>query len=296
MNTTRRQFLSQSGLALTGAALLSKTDLVGASPMNLPIGFQAYEIGPDLAKDWDGTFAKMASYGYSFIDMVVFGPYAARTAKELNATFARHKLSCTNVHWGYANFNGSFGPTIDYSHLLGAKSVVCGPGPRQKTTEDWKFQASELNRIGAMVQKEGMFLAYHNHEIEFVKTPEGDVPFDLLVTGTDPALVKFQVDVGNLTFGGGDPYAYLAKYPTRYFSIHAKDFVQGKAAVPVGSGSLDWKRIFSLAKAAKINSIVSEVGAYNASSLNGVRLEPPSMDVLELFRLSAVYLKNFKDA
>ena len=40
---------------------------------------------------------------------------------------------------------------------------------------------------------------------------------------TDPALVKFQIDVGNLTFAGGDAFAYLHKYHDRYFSMHSKD-------------------------------------------------------------------------
>jgi sugar phosphate isomerase/epimerase len=65
----------------------------------------------------------------------------------------------------------------------------------------------------------------------------------------------------------------LKKYPTRYVSLHAKDFIKGKAAVPVGQGSLDWKTIFALAKAANIRSYIAEVGAYNASTLTGP-LEP----------------------
>jgi sugar phosphate isomerase/epimerase len=295
MMNTRRDFLGRSTMALAGAALWSNAAPVAASPMNLPIGFQAYEIIADLNKDWAGTLRKMAGFGYRFIDMVSTGPYAARTAKDLKASFDAVGLGCDNCHWGYANFNTSFGPTVTYSQALGVKSVVCGPGPRRKTADDWKFMADELNRFGAMTQKEGLFLAYHNHEIEFQKTPEGTVPYDILMAGTDPKLVRFQIDVGNLTFGGGNAYDYLAKYPTRYFSIHAKDFAPGKAAVPVGSGILDWRKIFALSKAAGIRSIVSEVGAYNASTLQGVTLEPPSLDVIELFRLSYVYLNNFKD-
>ena len=296
MDTTRRQFLGQSAATLAaGAAMLSKADVAGASPMNLPIGFQAYEIIPDLNKDWDGTFKKMAGFGYKFIDMVMTGPYAARSAKDLKATLAANGLGCDNCHWGYNNFAQTFGPTISHSLALGVKSVVCGPRQNLKTAADWKSMADDLNRFGAMTQKEGLFLAYHNHEIEFRPT-DGQVPYNILMAGTDPKLVRFQIDVGNLTFGGADAYAYLAKYPARYFSLHAKDFQAGKAAVPVGSGSLDWKKIFALAKAANIRSIVSEVGAYNAATLQGPPLEPPSADIIEMFRLSYVYLNNFKDA
>ena len=294
MQTTRRDFLGQSGMAVAGAAFASSAVTANASPMNLPIGFQAYEIIADLNKDWMGTLKKMSGFGYKHIDMVMTGPYAARTAKDLKASLDEAGLGCHNCHWGYANFNTSYGPTITYSQALGVKSVVCGPGPRRKTADDWKFQADELNKFGAMTAKDGLFIAYHNHEIEFQKTPEGQVPYDILMANTDPKLVRFQIDVGNLTFGAGNAYEYLAKYPTRYFSVHAKDFTPGKAAVPVGAGTLDWRKIFALAKAAGIRDIVSEVGAYNASTLSGP-LEAPVMDILEMFRLSAVYLNDFKD-
>jgi sugar phosphate isomerase/epimerase len=106
--------------------------------------------------------------------------------------------------------------------------------------------------------------------------------------------VKFQIDVGNLSFAGADPYAYLAKYPARYFSVHIKDLKPGKAAVPVGSGTLDWTRIFTLVKAANIRNIVAEVGAYAVNTLSGP-LAPADYDNMELYRLSAEYLKNFRE-
>jgi sugar phosphate isomerase/epimerase len=296
MSTSRRQFLSRSGVALAGAAVLLKSEWLRASPMNQPIGFQAYEIIPDLNKDWDGTWKKMAGFGYSFIDLVVTPPYVSptRTAKDLRTAIEGYGLGCDNAHFGYNNFKNSFAATMATAHDLKVKSVICGPSQRRQTADDWKFMADELNAFGAQTQKEGIFIGYHNHEIEFRPTPDGQIPYDILMAGSDPALVKFQIDVGNLTFGGADALAYLNKYPTRYFSLHAKDFVKGKASVPVGQGSLDWNKIFAAAKKANIKSYVAEVGAYGASTLTGP-LEPSNIDILESFRQSCVFLKNFKD-
>jgi len=84
------------------------------------------------------------------------------------------------------------------------------------------------------------------------------------------------------------------RYADRCFSLHAKDFVKGKASVPVGEGNLDWPKIFALAAKAGIRSYVAEVGAYGVATLNGDPLEPSKLDVLESFRLSAVFLKNYK--
>jgi sugar phosphate isomerase/epimerase len=104
----------------------------------------------------------------------------------------------------------------------------------------------------------------------------------------------FQIDVGNLTFGGGDSYYYIYTYSNIYHGMHVKDFKPGMAAVPVGDGILDWKKIFALAKKDKITNYVAEVGAYSQRSPEGQPLQPSSMDVLELFRRSADYLRAFQ--
>jgi hypothetical protein len=87
MSLSRREFLTHSGIAVAGAAVFSRAAGLNASPMNQPIGFQAYEIIPDLNKDWDGTWKQMAGIGYNFIDALTSPPYITptRTAKDLRA-------------------------------------------------------------------------------------------------------------------------------------------------------------------------------------------------------------------
>lgn len=294
MTSTRRDFLTQTGGALAGAAVLSNTSLNAAPvPGNIPLGFQAFEIVPDLNKDWDGTLTQMVSMGYKIIDMVAMNPYVQRTSRQLKAEFTRVGLECHVCHFGYAAWNGSFGQTVDYANGLGVRHAICGPRPNMKTSADWKQMAADLNRWGAMAKKEGLTIAYHNHEIEFRRTPEGDFPWDLLMANTDPAIVRFQIDVGNLTFGGGDAVEYFRKYNNRYFSFHAKDFVKGKAAVPVGVGVLDWKQIFQLAQQAKVESCIAEVGAYGAATLEGQPLEPAELSIMESYRRSAQWLMAY---
>ena len=286
---TRREFLA---LVAAAAAAARGTGL-SANPLGLPFGFQAWEIGPDMKKDWDGTLKAMKDYGYSYIDLNQVSPFTDRPAADLKASFASHGFTFSNALWPYQAFSIRFDQTIADSRTLGLTHIVCSPRPRLRSSDDWKSMADELNKYGERMKGSGLTLGYHNHEIEFVKTPEGDVPWDLLVQATDPALVKFLLDVGNCTFGGGDPYVYLDKYKSRYYGVHVKDFQAGKAAVPVGSGDLDWKRIFTLVKAANINNIVAEVGAYGAATLQGQPLTPPDYCVLELYKRSADFLKAF---
>lgn len=295
MSLSRRQFLWQSGAALASAAMMSKASAAPALVNGeFPLGFQAFEIVPDLKNDWDGTLRRMVSMGYRLIDMVAMNPYTLRTGKQLRAEFTRVGLDCNVCHFGYASWNDAFGQSVDFAHALGVRHVICGPRRQMTTTEDWKQMADDLNRFGAASKREGLTMAYHNHEIEFIRTPQGDIPWDLLMKHTDPSLVRFQIDVGNLTFGGGDAIEYFRKYNDRYFSFHAKDFKPGKAAVPVGDGVLDWKEIFKLARQAKAQSCIAEVGAYGVATLSGQPLEATDLTVLELYERSAKWLLAYQ--
>jgi sugar phosphate isomerase/epimerase len=289
VTVTRREFLALVG----SAAVAARGTGVSANPLGLPFGFQAWEIAPDMRKDWDGTLKAMKGFGYSIIDLNQVSPFIDRPAADLKASFLSHGFTFSNALWPYQAFASRFDQTVADSLTLGLKTIVCSPRPRLRTSDDWKSFADELNKYGERTKAAGLTLGFHNHEIEFVKTPQGDVPWDILVQSTDPALVSFLIDVGNLVFGGGDPYEYLAKYPTRYYGVHVKDFKRGKAAIPVGAGDLDWKRIFTLVKAANIRNIVAEVGAYGASTLQGQPLEPPDYSVLELYKRSAEFLRDF---
>src|SRR3954454_11149799 len=62
---------------------------------------------------------------------------------------------------------------------------------------------------------------------------------------------------------------YLNKYSDRYFSRHAKDYLPSKTSVPVGQGTLDWKKI-TLAKQARIVNYFAEAAAYDVGALHGV--------------------------
>lgn len=298
MRTTRRQFLKQSGIALAGASLLQEGAALHASPMNQPLGFQTYEIIHHLEEDWEGTWKKMASFGYKFADLVQFGnvpALASKTAKDILQSLTDAGLYATNGHFSYKSWTESYDQTVSDAHDLKLKTVICTLGPRRKTVDDWKWMAGQLNEIGAKVKRDGFQLGYHNHEIEF-RPVEGQVPWDILMANTDPKLVKAQIDVGNLTFGGGNAIECLSKYKNRCFSLHCKDFKPGQASVPVGQGILDWKKIFAIAKSANIKNYVTEVGAYGIATLDGQPLEQSKLDVLESFRQSFVWLNNFKNS
>jgi sugar phosphate isomerase/epimerase len=109
---------------------------------------------------------------------------------------------------------------------------------------------------------------------------------------TDPALVTFEMDCGWVTVGGGDPVAYLHKYPNRISMLHVKDFK--KSAQPyspsnepvpteLGRGGIDYRPIFAAAKMA----------AAKKGAIKHYFVEQEAFDVPweESLRIDAEYLK-----
>ena len=233
-----------------------------------------------MRQDWDGTLNAMKTFGYSYIDLNQVSPYIDRPAADLKASFTSHGFTFSNALWSYQAFASRFDQTIADSLTLGLKTIVCSPRPRLRTTDDWKSMADELNKYGERTKAAGLQLGYHNHEIEFVKTPQGDVPWD--ISSVRP--IRSSSSSCSMWATARSAAAIRTNISRNIPALLRRarqDLKPGKAAVPVGAGDLDWKRIFTLVKAANIRNIVAEVGAYGASTLQGQPLAPPDYSMLE---------------
>ncbi len=89
---------------------------------------------------------------------------------------------------------------IDYAKALGTRYLVCAfPWTADSrfrnsrlfriasgiTLDDWKWNAEQLNKIGAVAAKAGLSCGYHNHNMEF-RSYDGVVAYDELLRLTDP--------------------------------------------------------------------------------------------------------------
>jgi sugar phosphate isomerase/epimerase len=114
-----------------------------------------------------------------------------------------------------------------------------------RSLDDWREWADRFNAAGAVARRAGIWLAFHN-EPDHMKPIDGKVPYDVFVERTDPSVVRHQLDVGNMVMGGGDPFAYLARYRDRYWSFHIKDVVADRSSdTELGSGTLNFPKLFA---------------------------------------------------
>jgi sugar phosphate isomerase/epimerase len=112
--------------------------------------------------------------------------------------------------------------------------------------EQLEALADKLNRVGREYRDQGLAFGYHNHHIEFTPV-DGVIPFDYLMSNTDPALVKIELDIGWLALAGVDPVAYLRRHAGRVIACHLKDYdpaivtdVPQRKLVEPGAGTIDF--------------------------------------------------------
>ena len=280
------------GAAAVASCRLSEAEGTGPSS----IGVQLYVLRAMLAKDFDGTLAKVAAIG---IKNVEFAGFYGRSAKQVRESLSKAGLTASGAHCLLATMSDDeVRRTIDFCHEVGMPYMIAavpsikpanasGTGKTGSGNpfehiafEDWRWSAERFNTIGARVRDAGMRFAYHNHNIEAQKY--GDiVAFDEVLRLTDPAVVGMEFDVGNFVAGGGDPYPYLEKYPHRFELAHVKEWVtpftpdvttKFPQYAPFGQGATDWKKLLSALKKAGVKEVfIEQDGTAAGDELGAVR-------------------------
>jgi sugar phosphate isomerase/epimerase len=285
---SRRGFLA-TGAAALGAAyggVASAAEKPFFQRHSVPVGIQLYSLGPDLAKELDAQLATVAKIGFRSVELA---GYLGRTPAELRAAFDRVGLICPSAHVSpkSANgpsFSGDLAKLADELKVIGVKSAIMpiqyipdrfGSADlrqvaTQMTADDWKWNADFLNEKAAVLKKGGIVTGYHNHNFEFAPLRDakgGETNgMEILLKGTDPSLVTFELDVGWVTAAGKDPHALLKDHPGRFTQMHVKDIKASTKAnfelrqdpTEVGGGIIDWKKLLPAAYAAGIRGFYYE--------------------------------------
>jgi len=162
---------------------------------------------------------------------------------------------------------------LESAKVIGQSYIVNPwiPEEARKTDDDWKRAAETFNRAGEESKKAGIQFAYHNHWFEFLPV-NGKLPYDTLLELCDKNLVKMELDLCWITVAGADPLKYFDRYPGRFPLVHVKDvktlpkittggpqnFGDTVDLTEVGSGIIDWKRIFAQSEKAGIKHYIVE--------------------------------------
>jgi len=276
MRISRRHFLA-GGAAVVAAPL-------GAAPLGLPIGCQLYPVREMIGKDFAGTLKELKAIGYSTVELCSppgyeksgFGALIKLGAAGVRSAFKTAGLSCESSHYGFRELKENLDDRIAYAKELGLKQMVVSTFglPAKAGLADWARAAGELNSIAERIRKAGMQTGFHNHNFE-VQTIDGVLVYDHLMSKLDASLVKMQFQVGVISLGF-QAATFMEKYPGRFLSLHLADWSdKDKKQVAVGSGVVDWKKLFAAAKTGGVKNYYVEMN-------------------LDLMKASVPYLRTLK--
>lgn len=268
----RKQFLQTTGAAMLGTVLLKNKSFsfLNALPKDQEMGLQLFTFFNVIDNDVEGTLKKIAGVGYKKIESAFSrkGGYYGMKPKE----FAKF-LKDTGMKWKShhvlgapfkmpanakppvdaegkpitipqaKNLRDNMQELIDELAEGEVEYMVCASTPIG-TLDEIKASIEVLNKADEACKKAKVKFAYHNHDAEF-RAVEGQIPYEMFLSQTK---VQMELDLAWATKGGKDPVELFKQNPGRFPLWHVKDLdKEFKTILPVGEGTIDFKRIFAAA-------------------------------------------------
>lgn len=273
---TKREFLKKLGLLTVGGVIAGTMSPVSAGESKSTvqgskksIGLQLYSLSNELTDDVPAGLKKVKKIGYSTAECAGYrdGKMYGYEMDEFNKIAKDAGLNITGTHVNppvrkYTKEN--MGEIADFwkkavdDHLkIGVKTIVQPGMPSMENPEEAAIVCEVFNKAGEIAKAANIRWGYHNHNAEFQErvvkeedkgkpqnrwAPVGEKVYDVMLNGTDPNLVFFEMDVYWTVMGQQDPLEYFEKYAGRFPILHIKDrLVLGK------SGMMNFENIFNAA-------------------------------------------------
>ena len=234
------------------------------------MGLQLFTFFNEIDNDVEGTLKKISEFGYKEIESAFSrkGGYYGMKPKEFAKFLKDNGMSWKAHHVLGAPFKmpanakpptGPDGKPISIPPMRNLRDnmqelidevaegevdyLVCANTPIG-TLDEVKSSIEVLNKTDEACKKSRVKLAYHNHDAEF-RPVEGQIPYELFLSQTK---MQMELDLAWATKGGKDPVELFKQNPGRFPLWHVKDLdKEFKTILPVGEGSIDFKRIFDAA-------------------------------------------------
>jgi sugar phosphate isomerase/epimerase len=288
--TNRRSFLKQTGL-LSAGMLLAKPGMLFAKPSNLKVGLQLYSMRDYIGKDVKGVIAGIAKAGYTEVETYGYNTaqktFWGLSPKDFKSLLSDNGITSPSGHYGMEQFLGEgkedeLKTCMEAANILGQDTIVIPhlADKYRKTTDDFKKLAANINKMAAVCKTGGLKTGYHNHNFEF-QPVDGVMLYDVLLKETDPALMSFEMDIYWVVRAGQDPVKLIQAHPGRFSMWHIKDMDKqhNNLNTEVGSGTIDYKKIFEYQKLSGVKHIFMEQENF-------------AMEAYASITQSASYIKN----
>jgi len=252
----RRNFIETTSM-FGAVAILPIPNFSKIAGPKFKMGYQLYSIRDEMAKDPIATLKTLKGMGYQ--DFEMYGYNAVQNMiygfqpKELKQILDDMNLTITSGHYGFAPYLDKseddlkrfVDQCITAAKTLNNKYIVWPViAQEQRTIEYYKVMAGMLNLIGEQVEASGLGFAYHNHGFEF-EDHNGENAFDIIIKRTDPALVKFELDMYWLKHSTDLSFSeFVKQHKGRVVMWHIKDMDKvTRDYTELGNGLIDYAKL-----------------------------------------------------
>jgi sugar phosphate isomerase/epimerase len=278
MTSSRRQFLKTTLASV--AALTTRRQRLDSALVQATLGHRLRTLGiqvtalhADLNKNFSGTLAHIAAMGYREIELVWWFGNFDRSPMQLRTALDAAGLRAPSAHISAAALAVGWDRRLEQAHTLGHEYLFCTnfDTDTQTSLDDWREWADRLNRVGETARRAGIWVGLHNEDTGF-QPIDGQVPYDVFLDHTDPAVTRHQLDTGNLASAGRDPMEYVRRYGNRYGSFHIKDRPKSSNGSNVpGDGTINFRQFLSVVPEFDNKHFVVEFDAENRALVEAAR-------------------------
>ena len=245
--------------------------------MSFPVALQVYSVRDNANANLYATLKEIKKMGY---DGVEFAGLYGHKPEEVRDMCADIGLVPISAHVPYRDMVADPEGVLSQYATIGCKYVAVPylVSEDRPGTDKFPEVVKNVAMLGAVANKLGMTLLYHNHDFEFI-TLDGKYALDILYEEVPADLLQTELDMCWVNVGGEEPSEYLLKYSGRSPVVHLKDFagdksddmyeligIEKKAPKrpsnfefrPVGSGKQDFPKILKAAEQAGSSWVVVE--------------------------------------
>jgi sugar phosphate isomerase/epimerase len=286
MNNSRRDFLRNSALAGLAMSMPFKNELMAMGAKSNSFGIQLWSVKLALEKNPLAVLKQLSENGYKKVESFEGpkGMFWGMKNTEFKKVMDDLGMNMVSAHCNETGDFKSFERKAAAAGEIGVKYLICAFKGPQNSLDNFKKFTDEFNACGEIAKKHGLRFAYHNHDYSF-KAMDGVLPQDVMMNGTNPDLVDFEMDMYWTVAAGVDPVAYMDKHPNRFKLVHVKDLSKiatGYESCVIGKGTIDYKSLLPKVAKRGVQHMIVEQEAYTGTN------------ELDAARDNAAYVKTLK--
>lgn len=208
------------------------------------------------------TLAMLKSLGYSQVEGYggVYGDLDA-----LSAGLKANGLSMPTGHFSIDMLENDRDGVMKIVKATGMHTIYCPfimPDQRPKDAAGWRAFGERLQAASEPYRNAGLGFGWHNHDFEFVATPDGAIPQEAIFKAAPD--ISWEADIAWIVRGGADPLDWIKRHGKRITAVHVKDIAPAgqnrdeDGWADVGHGTVDWKSIWQALKGTPARAFIME--------------------------------------